>query len=213
MSRYLSIAGCIYLGNFGTVNVFKLHHVYCIDGVQKGSMSLEESKLPVIYLKSGEIYFTEEPVIVMTVLGSCVAVTLFHRRLGYSAICHGLLPRCRGRDGCSDCCTESARYVECSIKLMSRQFRHMGVNLGEVEARIFGGSSMFGMTTLRGRHLSVGKDNIEIAIKTMELVGMPVSSMDVGGENGCKIYFNTMTGDVQFKRMPPRVILAGAGAK
>ena len=60
-------------------------------------MSLDESKFPVIYLKSGEIYFTEEPVIVLTVLGSCVSVTLFHRRLGYSAICHGLLPRCRAR--------------------------------------------------------------------------------------------------------------------
>jgi chemotaxis protein CheD len=173
-------------------------------------MSLDESKFPVIYLKSGEIYFTEEPVIVLTVLGSCVSVTLFHRSLGYSAICHGLLPRCRGRDGCSDGCTESARYVECSIKMMSRQFRHAGVRLRDLEARIFGGSDMFGATTLRGRRLSVGKENIETAIKTMEREGLQVSSMDVGGENGCKIYFNTLTGDVQLKRLPPRVILAGA---
>jgi chemotaxis protein CheD len=94
--------------------------------------------------------------------------------------------------------------------MMSRQFRHAGVRLQDLEARIFGGSGMFSATTLRGPHLSVGKENVETAIKTMEQEGLQVSSMDVGGENGCKIYFNTLTGDVQLKRLPPRVILAGA---
>ena len=49
-------------------------------------MSPNEDDLPVIYLKAGELHFSDKPSSVMTVLGSCLSVTMFHRAARVGAI-------------------------------------------------------------------------------------------------------------------------------
>jgi len=44
------------------------------------------------HLQPGELLVTQEPQWVITLLGSCVAVTMFNARFRLAAICHGLLP-------------------------------------------------------------------------------------------------------------------------
>ncbi len=85
-------------------------------------MSPNENDLSVIYLKSGELHFSEKPSSVMTVLGSCLSVTMFHRKARVGAICHGLLPKCRERALCGRPCAEQAKYVECAILMMVKLF-------------------------------------------------------------------------------------------
>ena len=41
-------------------------------------MKLPGSALPQAHLKPGELFVTQEPQWISTVLGSCVAVTMFH---------------------------------------------------------------------------------------------------------------------------------------
>ncbi len=55
-------------------------------------MSKNYEKLPVYYLRPGELHIADHPGIVTTVLGSCVSVTMFSRRREVGAICHGLMP-------------------------------------------------------------------------------------------------------------------------
>ncbi|MGA2108628.1 MAG: hypothetical protein ABSH25_13400 [Syntrophorhabdales bacterium] len=45
-----------------------------------------------VFLKPGEIYVGEEPAEISTILGSCVSVTMFSKRVRVGAICHALLP-------------------------------------------------------------------------------------------------------------------------
>ncbi len=174
-------------------------------------MSFGESGAPVVYLKAGELYFSDKPAVVLTVLGSCLSVTMFHRRLGIGAICHGLLPQCRERTVCSGDCKEEARYVECSIRMMLRRLSRLGIPFREVEVKIFGGADMFGKR-LDGRGaILVGKQNIETAQKIMDKEGIKIISMDVGGTQGRKLFFSTETGEVLLKRLQPSVVLADNG--
>lgn len=46
-----------------------------------------------IFLKSAEVVMTCKPALISTVLGSCVAVTMFEPVNGVGAICHAMLPR------------------------------------------------------------------------------------------------------------------------
>ena len=50
-----------------------------------------------VFLQPGEFYFGEEKTRIRTLLGSCVAVTLWHPKLRIGGMCHYMLPR-RPRD-------------------------------------------------------------------------------------------------------------------
>jgi chemotaxis protein CheD len=168
-----------------------------------------EQELPVIYLKAGEMHFSEQSVVVLTVLGSCLSVTMFHRKLAMGAICHGFLPQCRGRKSCDDGCIEGFTYVDCAIRKMLTQFDRFDVKRCELEVKVFGGADMFDAVRDGKKTFSIGKLNISTASKVLEQEGLSVISMDVGGTRGRKIYFHTRTGEVLLKRLQPRVILAG----
>jgi chemotaxis protein CheD len=171
-------------------------------------MISDESKYPVIYLKSAEMLFLKEPATVLTVLGSCLSVTMLHRQSGLCAISHGLLPERRGCE-CGGECQEEARYVRCSIRKMVKLFEREGVRPGQIEVKVFGGADMFGASVSGRGRLSVGRLNIEAAQKTMQEAGLNVVSLDVGGTEGRKLYFDTRTGEVLLKRIQPNVSLGG----
>jgi len=174
-------------------------------------MNSDEHDLPVIYLKAGELHFSDKPSSVMTVLGSCLSVTMFHRRARVGAICHGLLPKCRERSVCSAACAERAKYVECAIEMMVKLFDANNLRRSEIEVKVFGGADMFSMR-LGGRgSISVGKQNIEIAQQTLEKLNIRVIAMDVGGTTGRKLFFNTQTGEVLMKRLQASIVLADSG--
>lgn len=175
-------------------------------------MSANDAELPQVYLKAGEIVFSDTPHVVLTVLGSCLSVTMMHRRSGTASICHGVLPHCREREHCTGDCREMTKYVECALVWMLKRFRAAGISPRELEVKIFGGADMFTRRSERGP-ISVGKQNIAVAQKIIEAESITVTSMDVGGQQGRKLFFNTRTGDVMLKKLMPNVILADAGGK
>ena len=72
---------------------------------------------------------------------------------------------------------------------------------------------MFGSLAGIKTSVSVGKQNIEMALRILEREGALVQTMDVGGTEGRKMYFNTGTGEVTVARLQPRVVLAGNNGK
>jgi len=64
-----------------------------------------------INLQPGDIFISEKSALISTLLGSCVAVTMFSPRLGVGAISHGILPSCKGKKPCEDdeYCQEGVR--------------------------------------------------------------------------------------------------------
>jgi chemotaxis protein CheD len=154
-------------------------------------------KASVFFLKPGELVVSAEPTLVTTLLGSCVAVTMFCPRLRLGAICHALLPSYR-RDQPLNL-QDAGKYMECAIEIMLEQLNTRGVLNSEIKAKLFGGSDMF--DTVDGRRLSVGKQNMEMALKLLEQAEVPVVIQDLGGPRGRKIIFHTHTGEVFLKRL------------
>jgi chemotaxis protein CheD len=157
----------------------------------------DTGQVSTVFLKPGEMVLSLQPAAITTLLGSCVAVTFFSKRLGLGAICHALLPSCRRDEPC--CHTETGKYIECAIETMLQEFNGRGILNSEIEAKLFGGSDMF--DTVDGRRLSVGRQNQEMALKMLEKACVRIVTQDLGGPRGRKIIFHTHTGDVFLKRM------------
>jgi len=171
-------------------------------------MNSLENTLPVIYLKAGEIHFSEQSASVYTVLGSCLAVTMFHRRLGVGAICHGVLPECRKQQRCDGDCPEPGKYVDCAIRWMTKRFKQIGMMPHDIEIKMFGGTDTLNAGLGNRSGILVGKRNVTAATQVLLKEGFRILSIDVGGTCGRKLYFNTSTGEVLLKRLQPRLILA-----
>ena len=164
-------------------------------------MNRFERELPQVYLKPGEMHFAECPTLVVTVLGSCLSVTMFSRRKGLGGICHGLLPSCGGQHTCNGGCLEGFKYVDCSIEQMVKLFDKYGVKRSEIEVKCFGGADMFSREIKVPGLVSVGRQNVQTAEKILAHEGLSILKMDVGGLRGRKILFYTDTGDVFLKRL------------
>ena len=173
-------------------------------------MNMIEMAIPIIYLKPGEIYVAREPAVVQTVLGSCVSVTMHDRSSGTGIISHGLLPRCGDRGACRRACAEEHKYVECSIRRMIESMDSLKARRRDIEVKMFGGADMFTSGHSISESITVGKQNIETALKTLKTEGLHPSSSDVGGNAGRKIYFYAHTGEVLLKRLKGNIDIPGA---
>ena len=150
-----------------------------------------------MYLKPGELYVGEKPTKVITVLGSCVSVTLFSRRLRMGAICHGALPHCRKKKVCRELCKEAFKYVDCSLHYMIGRMRGFGATDNEIEVKLFGGAD----TLSSKKENTIGSMNVKLALEIIRQEHLRIIAADVGDSFGRKIIFLTHTGEVYLKRL------------
>ena len=150
------------------------------------------------YLHPGEICICTRPSRVITVLGSCVSITMFNPRLRMGAICHGTLPRCRSvKEECLKPCIDAFKYTDCAIRHMLHAFRNHGIMNNEIEIKLFGGAD-----TLTSRSSNaIGSQNIRTALHIIRKEKLSVAAADVGDSFGRKLVFFAHTGEVFLKRL------------
>lgn len=163
------------------------------------------SGLPVVHLKTAELYISMEPEVITTVLGSCVSVIMYSPS-GIGAICHGLLPKFTDcRDFCQACRLvangERFKYLYCSIRYMVRGLHRLGIDSNDVGVKLFGGSDILDPGQQDRLPVNVGQRNIAIARKTIESEELRIVAADVGGRLGRKLFFYPHTGEVLMKRL------------
>lgn len=146
-----------------------------------------------VYLNSAEIVIAEDPATVTTVLGSCVAVTLFSPRTRLGTICHAVLPSGPDR--------EPGKYVDQAVHYMIDFFREKKVVAEEIVAKVFGGADMFPQMRGIRDNGTIGAQNIQAALITLEQVGITPVVVEVSGRQGRKLVFFSDTGDVYIKRV------------
>lgn len=165
--------------------------------------------LPMKNLRPGELITSTEPIIISTILGSCVAVTMFapHKEIG--AACHALLPSIEeSRD---KQIIEKFKYVDSSIEEMISYFSRKGISVKNIEVKVFGGSDMFDQENRNRDQFSVGRKNIITAFNIIKERKMDLVNYDVGGPRGRKILFNTQTGQVLVKKLKKRPVIDFTG--
>ncbi|MBD3166204.1 hypothetical protein GF324_06380 [bacterium] len=143
------------------------------------------------FLKPGYIFVSSDPVMVKTILGSCVSLVLYDPVSGLGGINHYVHPRLSGDD------PRTAMYAGPSIHELFRLFAlHGGVTVRS-RLHLYGGA----------RHDSmdghIGGANIEIARREIAKRSLNIYHEDVGGRRGRRVFFNLADGSVIIEPITP----------
>jgi chemotaxis protein CheD len=143
----------------------------------------------------GEYFVTNGDKMIVTVLGSCVAVCLRDKTNGIGGMNHFLLPN----DGSNETglLTESARYGVYAMELLINHLLKMGATRARMEAKVFGGGNV-----LRGLKVNnVGQRNAEFVLDYLQTERIPVVAKDLLDDYPRKVYFFPDTGKVLVKKI------------
>ncbi len=137
------------------------------------------------YLEPGFIYCVTRPAKVHTVVGSCVVVCLWDRRLRFGGMSHFLLPKATNR------AEATSKYGNVATLELINMMERAGSKRGSMLAQILGGGAPAGLSAP-----SVGVENVQAARAVLRKKEIKIASEDVGGNMGRKIVFDTATGHV-----------------
>lgn len=142
------------------------------------------------FIHVGQIHIDEGSTAISTILGSCVAVCLYDKKLSIGGMNHYLLPFWNGNG------LQSPKFGNISIPKLIESMQERGSSLKSIEAKIFGGACM---RTLKTENMMIGEKNILVAREILKEYKIAVVAEDVGGYNGRNILFNLDRGKVLLK--------------
>lgn len=138
----------------------------------------------------GEYFVSREELVIMTVLGSCIAACIWDNKARMGGMNHFMLPDGDGADG-------SGRYGSYAMELLINEMIKMGARRETMQAKVFGGGAvMAGFTTM-----NVGERNTKFVLEYLATERIPVVSQDVLDIHPRKVCFFPVTGKVLVKRL------------
>lgn len=156
-----------------------------------------------VFLQPAEFYWGGAETRIKTLLGSCVAICIWHPKLKLGGMSHCLLPSRMSEEKKSD--NLSGRYIDESMKLFQREIKKLGANPQEFIVKLFGGGDMF-KDVFNSGGATVGQRNIEMARKMIDEYKMKLVAENVGGQGHRNIIFDLWSGDVWMRQGSSRAV-------
>jgi chemotaxis protein CheD len=152
----------------------------CVQSIEP----LEEVRVEMAEMKIERI-----PVVLVTSVGSCVAICIHEPMNRFGGLAHVMLPR-----AASDSRFIPSKYADTAVPLMVDAIEKFGGNSRSLSAKIAGGADMF--STLRCGSLKIGQENIQATRQALQTEGIRLVGEDVGGTSGRRVSFNVSDGSV-----------------
>jgi len=166
-----------------------------------------------LMLMPGQMHFGPHAATLRTLLGSCLAVTLWHPQRKLGGMCHFLLPT-RSRAAAEPL---DGRYGDEALEAMVKLLRATGTDPKDYQAHLYGGAdTMPEGTALK---FNVGERNIEQGFNLVDRYGFQIEGVDVGEDVPRTVTLTLSTGQVDMRRGQGRAPqhhlsgMAGAGKK
>ncbi|MBC7405024.1 MAG: chemotaxis protein CheD [Cytophaga sp.] len=149
-----------------------------------------------IFLQPGEFYFSDRETRIRTILGSCVAITLWHPKKHIGGMCHYMLPK-NNRQGHNK--ELDGKYAEDTIQMFMHEIRKSQTLAHEYEVKIFGGGNQF--PDKDKRVFTISDQNVEIGRHLLAKHGLKIKSEHLGGNGHRNVIFDLWSGDVWVKHV------------
>ena len=134
----------------------------------------------------GQIAAGAAPERMKAVLGSCIGLAIYHRRLKTGAMAHIVLPDSAGRDG------TPGKFADTAVPEMLKLLKELGTPAHGLTAKLTGGANMFAGSG----PLQIGDANAEAVARTLKSAGIRVAGQDVGGTKGRRVTFDCTSGEM-----------------
>jgi len=143
----------------------------------------------------GEFFVSDVPMIVYTVLGSCVSACICDPIAGVGGMNHFMLPLPTGGPSNDSWGGESTRYGSFAMEQLINGILKRGGLRNRLEVKLFGAGKIY------EGNIDVGICNSEWVRLYLKEEGFPVVSSDLGDEFPRKVYYFTASGRVLMKKI------------
>jgi len=161
-----------------------------------------------IYLNPGQFWFGRRNYRIRTLLGSCVALILWHPEKKIGGMSHIILPT--RKVGSDSACNLPGKYADESIELFRKSAKFYRTHLRDFQAKIFGGAHLVSSKTKEiyvpdeeksilesiPKRFNIGEKNIEFIQEILQNEGISLVSEHTGGNRHRRIYFTVWDGEV-----------------
>ena len=157
---------------------------------------MRDSRFPhdIASILPGEFFVSSTPMIVYTVLGSCVSACVRDPFAKVGGMNHFMLPAPREGD-VHDSWGESGRYGSYAMELLINEVLKRGGVKSRLEVKVFGGGKIY-----EGK-VDVGANNARWVLEFLKQEGLNPVKADLGDLYPRKVYYFTESGRVLMKKL------------
>lgn len=141
----------------------------------------------------GEFFVSKDPMIVYTVLGSCISACIRDPVIGVGGMNHFMLPE--PTDVATDSWGESTRYGSFAMESLINEILKRGGVKSRLEVKVFGGGRIY------EGNVDIGARNVEWVLNFLKVEGLTPVKADLGDVFPRKIYYFTDSGRVLVKKI------------
>jgi chemotaxis protein CheD len=143
-----------------------------------------------LLVKMAEIGVSQQGVL-RTLLGSCIGVALYEKKLKVAGLAHIVMPDSLGRN------QSLGKYADTAIPETIRRLSALarGAKLS-LTAKIAGGANMFSHVSPNATN-SIGEQNILAVEKNLAILQIPIVARHLGGTFGRRMVVDVESGMVQ----------------
>ncbi|MEK6293379.1 MAG: chemoreceptor glutamine deamidase CheD [Paraburkholderia tropica] len=152
---------------------------------------------PGVKLLPNEFFTTNEDMVLVTVLGSCVAACIQDRTAGIGGMNHFMLPDDGADAGTAPVGSDAMRYGAYAMEVLINELIKAGGRRERFEAKVFGGAAVLaGMTTM-----NIGDRNAAFVRRYLATESIRIVAEDLQGSHPRKVAFLPRTGQVMVKKL------------
>jgi len=155
---------------------------------RRRSLPGDNPDTPRVTIHIGGLRASREPLVIDTVLGSCIAACLYDPEARIGGMNHFMLP-----EGVDPKNPNSSRYGVHAMELLISDLMRLGASRSRFRAKIFGGGHVL---KIRESAKGVPQRNIEFVRRFLTGEQIPVVKEDLGGYQPRRVLFHTDTNKV-----------------
>ena len=158
---------------------------------------MNDSRFPteVACILPGEFFVSREPMVVYTVLGSCISACIRDPIAGVGGMNHFMLPAPKEHQSGDAWGGESTRYGSFAMEQLINEILKRGGMKHRLEVKLFGAGRIY------DGNIDVGARNTEWVLQYLKTEGYTLAKSDLGDVFPRKVYYFTDSGRVLMKKL------------
>ncbi len=153
----------------------------------------EANGVPRVTIHIGGVRASREPILLDTVLGSCIAACIYDPVTGIGGMNHFMLPEGADPDN-----PTSTRYGVNAMELLISEVMKLGGGRKRFQAKIFGGGHVL---KIRENLDGIPQQNINFVHQFLQVEQIPIMNEDIGGYQARRVLFHSQNAKVYLKRL------------
>lgn len=170
---------------------------------QADSSRASLNSLPRKFLHPGEHFVTNQPMVLSTLLGSCVSVCLYDPVRHVMGMNHFLLASRHPGNAEPVLQSELGRYGLFAMEVLVNGLLKLGARREHLRAKAFGGANVLELPgNASASRFRIGTVNVEFVERFLEQDRIPLVAKDLGGHVGRQIHFHGADYSVFMRKIP-----------